>query len=147
MTGFAPKSGTWREKAAESFARQTAMTTLQAKLVSAEPGDVVIDMPFVSQFAQHHGYMHAGAITTVLDSACGYAAFSLFEDGQSVVTAEFKINFLAPAIGDRFRCIGRVVKPGRTLTICEGRAYAYIGETEKQIALMTATMVPVPEKG
>ena len=88
-----------------------------------------------------HGFLHAGIVSTALDSACGYAAFSLMPADAAVLTAEFKINLLNPADGERFRFVADVVKPGRTLTICEARAYAVKGQDEKLVATMTGTLM------
>ncbi|MEO0831299.1 MAG: PaaI family thioesterase [Pseudomonadota bacterium] len=127
---------------AESFAKQGAMARLGVEVVEVEPGRVVLEMPFNAEFSQHHGFLHAGILTTVMDSACGYAAFTLMGKEQEVLTVEFKVNFLAPAAGVRFRCTGEVVKSGRTLTVTEGRAEAIAPDgTTKEVARMTATMI------
>ena len=92
---------------------------------------------------QQHGFLHAGVVSTALDSACGYAAFSLMPEDAAVLTIEFKINLLAPAKGERFRMEGRVLKPGRTITVCEGRAYALQDQKETLIATMNCTLMTV----
>ena len=90
-----------------------------AELTRVEPGLVEIELPFRADLCQQHGFFHAGATSTIADSAGGYAAYSLFPAESSVLTTEYKINLLAPAAGERLRAVGRVVKPGRMLTICD----------------------------
>ncbi|MEM9788429.1 MAG: PaaI family thioesterase [Pseudomonadota bacterium] len=125
------------------FDRQGAMASMGIAVADVAPGRVVLEMPFNADFSQHHGFMHAGVITTAMDSACGFAAFTLMEADAEVLTVEFKCNFLAPARGDRFRFEGNVVKSGRTLTFTEGRAVAPDGDRETVVATITATMMAV----
>ena len=125
------------------FAAQGAMKTLGATVEDVAPGAVTLAMPFRADLTQQHGFIHAGIITTVLDSACGFAAFTLMEEGAEVLTAEFKSSFLAPARGERFRFEGHVLKAGRTLTFTEGRAIAIAKGKETLISSMTATMMSV----
>ncbi|NYT76346.1 PaaI family thioesterase [Alcaligenaceae bacterium] len=126
-----------------SFDAQGLMATLGAQLVLVEEGEVQIALPFSKGLSQQHGYVHAGAITSVVDSACGYAALSMAPHGYEVVTAEFKINFMRPAMGDRFVAIGKVINAGKLLTVCAGEVHAYSGATVKVIAAMQATIVNV----
>lgn len=123
----------------QSFARQTFMATLGAKLVSIEPGRVVIGYDRDDRLLQQHGFLHAGATTTCVDTACGYAALTLAPADSEVLTSEFKVHFLRPAAGAGFIATGTVLKPGRTLTICEGEVTER--DTGSLIAKMTATMV------
>lgn len=132
-----------RERIAVSFKSQGLMTTLGAQLVSVADGEVQIALPFSEQLSQQHGYVHAGAITSVVDSACGYAALTKAPPEYEVVTAEFKINLLRPAIGDRFLAIGRVQSSGKLLTVCTGEVRAFTGAAYKVIAIMQATIVNV----
>ena len=125
----------------ESFERQTFMATLGASLVSVAAGEVVIELPFSSALQQQNGFLHAGVTTAVVDSACGYAALSTMDPDSDVLSVEFKVNLLAPAAGSRFRAVGRVVKAGRTLTVCQGEMIAL--DSGKTVALMTATMIGV----
>jgi len=138
---FEPKDPLYAERVRASFARQDAMKTIGATLESVEPGIVVIEMPWAQALTQQHGFLHAGMVATGLDSACGYAGFSLMPSDAAVLTVEYKINLLAPAQGQRFRMVGEVVKPGRTLTNVEGKAYAIDGDREKLIATMNATLM------
>ena len=128
-----------------SFAAQGLMTTLGAQIALVQNGEVHISLPFSKHLSQQHGYVHAGAITSVVDSACGYAAMTKAPDGYNVVTAEFKVNFMRPAIGQRFLAVGQVQSAGKMLTVCTGevRAYAGAGDDYKVIALMQATIVNV----
>ena len=126
-----------------SFERQTFMAKLGAELATVEPGHVVIELPFRDDLVQQHGYLHAGVVTSVADSACGYAALSLMRPGVNVLSVEFKVNLLAPASGERFRAVGRVVRAGRTLTVCAGEVYALREGAALLVALMQATMMAV----
>lgn len=132
-----------QKRVAASFASQGLMATLGAELVSVADGEVRIALPFSERLSQQHGYVHAGAITSIVDSACGYAALTKFPPDCEVVSAEFKINLMRPAIGERFLAIGRVQSAGRTLTVCTGEVQAFSGSTCKVVALMQATMVNV----
>jgi len=122
------------------------MSTLGIRLEHLRPGDVRFSMPFDPAFSQQHGFLHAGAITTALDSACGFAAFSLMPEDAEVLTVELKVSLLAPARGAMFLIDGRVIKAGRTLSFTEGEAFAITDETRTRIATITATMMTVRER-
>jgi uncharacterized protein (TIGR00369 family) len=115
------------------------MKTLGVELLSLEPGHVELGFDHAEKITQQHGYVHAGAVASVLDSACGYAAFSLMPPEAAVLTAEFKVNLLRPAKGDRYLVEGHVVKSGRTLTVCQ--ASARVDGEPDEIAIMTATLI------
>lgn len=117
------------------------MTTLGARLESAAPGRVVIVLPYATHICQQHGFLHAGVVSTIVDSACGYAALTTMPTGSAVLTVEFKVNLMAPAKGDLFRATGRVMRAGRTLTVTQGEVEAVEGGRETTIALMTATLM------
>jgi uncharacterized protein (TIGR00369 family) len=140
---FQPHDPQFEQRVRGSFERQQAMKTIGASLAGIEPGRVVIELPFSQQLTQQHGFMHAGMIATALDSACGYAASTLFPHDAGILTIEYKINLLAPGKGQLFRMEGIVVKPGRTITVVEGRAYAVDEGKEKLIATMTATEMTI----
>lgn len=142
-TEFKPKDDAYADRVRASFALQGAMGTLGASLADIAPGRVVIELPWAAGLSQQHGFLHAGMVATALDSACGYAGFTLMPEGAGVLTVEFKINLLAPAKGRRFRMVGQVVKPGRTITVTEGRAYAIDGDSEKLIATLGATLMTI----
>lgn len=144
---FTPRSADYAARVRDSFARQAVMTTFGARLVDVMPGRVVAEMPFNPALTQQHGFLHAGVVAAVLDSACGYAAFSLMDDDSAVLTAEFKINLLAPAAGQMFRFDARVIKAGRTLLPSDGRAYAIADGAKKLIATMSATLMAVRGRG
>ena len=125
-------------RVAASFARQTMMATLGAAIVSVDRGRVELSLPHDERFTQQHGFVHAGAVAAVLDSACGYAAFSVMPPEAAVLTASYTINLLAPAVGERFRMTGTVVRAGRTLVVCRGEAFA--GGAATPFAVMQATL-------
>ena len=140
---FEPADAAYADRVRASFGRQAAMATIGATLADIAPGRVVIELPWQQALTQQHGFLHAGMVATALDSACGYAGFSLMSADAAVLTIEFKINLLAPAKGERFRMEGLVLKPGRTITVAEGRAFAIEGEREKLIATMNCTLMAV----
>lgn len=131
-----------QDRITNSFQAQGLMATLGAELALVSEGEVHIALPFSERLAQQHGYVHAGAIASILDSACGYAALTKAPPGCEVVTAEFKINLLRPALGERFLAIGRVQNAGRSLTVCTGEVQAFSGPeaAPKVVAIMQATI-------
>jgi uncharacterized protein (TIGR00369 family) len=140
---FEPQDPAFAERVRASFDKQGAMHTIGATLADIAPGRVVIELPWQQALTQQHGFLHAGMLAAALDSACGYAASTLMPADAGVLTIEFKINLLAPAQGERFRMEGLVVKPGRTITVTEGRAYALHQGREKLIATMGATLMTI----
>jgi uncharacterized protein (TIGR00369 family) len=134
----------YEERVRKSFSRQSVMTTIGAELTLVTPGTVEIEMAHSPGLTQQHGFLHAGIISTALDSACGYAAFSMMPENAAVLTIEFKVNLLAPGKGERFLFRGSVTKPGRTIVVADGQAYAFAADGEvKLIATMTGTMMTV----
>lgn len=119
------------------------MRTLGATLERVTPGEVDVALAFRADLTQQHGFLHAGVVTAVVDSACGYAALSLMEAGAAVLSVEFKVQLLAPARGARFLALGRVVRPGRTLTVVSGELRADDGEA---VALLNGTMMAVRDR-
>lgn len=140
---FSPQVSDFAERVQLSFAKQTVMAFMGAELATVMPGEVEIHLPFRQDLTQQHGLLHAGIVTTIADSACGYAALSLMPAGASVLTVEFKVNLLSPAKGGMFVARGTVVKPGRTITVCSGVVYALGPDESKWIATMTATMMTI----
>jgi len=138
---FEPRNPDFDARVRDSFERQKVMHTLGIRIADLSAGHIVLEMEHSDALTQQHGFLHAGVVSTALDSACGYAAFSLMPAEAAVLTAEFKINLLNPADGTRFRFVADVVKPGRTLTICEARAYALKGQDETLVAMMTGTLM------
>ena len=143
MVDFAPLSPELEAHVRERFHRQRAMLSMGASLAHLAPGEAHIEMPFNPDFTQQDGFMHAGVITTIVDSACGYAAFTLIPMDMRILSVEFKVNFMSPAKGERFTAIGKVLKAGRTLTICSGEVLAHENGQSKLIAVMQATMIAV----
>ena len=132
------------QRVRESFGRQAVMATLGAQLESVEPGRVVITMQHRPELTQQHGFLHAGIVSTALDSACGYAAFSLMPADAAVLTIEFKVNLLAPARGPGFRFEAEVTKAGRTISVVDGSAWQTDANGQPQrVATMTATVMTV----
>jgi uncharacterized protein (TIGR00369 family) len=138
----------------DSIARQRMLSTLGVTVAEVAVGRVVLDLPYRPDLCQQNGYLHAGAITAVADSACGYAALSLMPGDRDVLTVEFKVNLLSPARGDRFRATGEVVRAGRTLTVCAAEVTAWADDAAGaasdaliRVALMQATMMAVTPSG
>jgi uncharacterized protein (TIGR00369 family) len=125
----------------ESFSRQTIMATIGASLESVEKGRVVITLPYAKHICQQHGFLHAGVVTTIVDSACGYAGLTMMSEESAVLTVEFKVNLMAPAKGERFIADGKVVKAGRTLTVTQGEVIAIEGDKRTTVAIITATLM------
>ena len=136
-----PRDVNWKARCEAGFFAQEVMRTLGVSIVDLAPGRVVLQMPFQQAFTQQHGFLHAGTVTTVLDSACGFAAFTLMAADAEVLTVEFKSNFLAPAKGLLFRFEGEVVKSGRTLSVTRGTAFA----DDVAVSTMQATMMAVTQ--
>jgi uncharacterized protein (TIGR00369 family) len=144
MAEFVPKDPDYERRVRESFARQRAMETFGARLLRVAPGEVEIGFDSDGAFTQQHGYLHAGVVTALVDTACGYAALSLSEPGAEVLSVEFKLNLLSPAAGESFAARARVVRAGRNITVCAGDFYALKGGgPEKIVATMLATMMKV----
>jgi len=138
---FEPKNPDYLKVAAATFDRQQAMRTLGISISRLEAGEVDLTMSYSPEWTQQNGFVHAGIITAGLDTACGIAAFTLMPPGCDILTVEFKTNLLAPAKGERFAFRAHVVKPGRTLTVCDARGFAQASGGETLIATMTATLM------
>ncbi len=143
MSTFTPPNLDFENYLRGRFTKQKAMQTIGATLGDVRPGEVTINLPFHEKLTQQDGFLHAGIVTTIVDSACGYAAFTLMPLGSRVLSVEFKVNLMSPAIGELFVAIGKVIKPGRTITVCSGEVFAYQGEESKLVALMQATMIRI----
>lgn len=126
-----------------SFARQGYMAAIGAELVHLAAGEVDIALPFSDRLTQQDGYLHAGVVAGAADSACGYAALTTMDAEAEVLTVEFKVNLLAPAAGERLVARGRVLRTGRTLTVCRGDAVTISGGLEKHVATLTATLIAI----
>lgn len=144
MTSFKLRMPNFESKVRASFANQQIMSTLGASLEHVAPGVAEISLPFDTALTQQHGYLHAGIITTIVDNACGYAALSLMKADATVLTIEYKVNFLSPAVGTHFLARGEVIRAGRTITVCRGEVFAMSKERgRKVVATMQATMIAV----
>ncbi len=142
-----PHDPQFEQRVRASFARQQAMTLIGAELTEVAPGRTTIVLPFRATLTQQHGFVHAGIVTAIVDSACGYAALSLMPLDAGVLTIEYKVNLINPAAGERFVAIGAVVKPGRTIVVCTGEVRAVRADgTELAVAIMQATMMVVRER-
>jgi uncharacterized protein (TIGR00369 family) len=140
-----PPDPEFESRVRASFSRQKLLVTLGAQVVLVDAGEVHLLAPFDDRFTQQDGFLHAGIVTTLVDSACGYAAFTLMPAGSRVLSVEFKVNLLSLARGDRFRAEGRVIKAGRTITVCEGKLFSIQGAEETLCAIMQATMMCIRE--
>ena len=129
------------EEIAESFAKQTIMGLLGAQLTRVEPGIVEISLRYRADLAQQHGYLHAGIVTTIADSACGYAAYSLMPPNSEVLSVEFKVNMLRPAKGQTFTALAEVVKAGKTLTVVRADVFGVDEDRRELVATMLGTMI------
>lgn len=134
------------ERVRNSFARQGLMSHLGAKMVEVAPGQVIIHLPFRPEVTQHHGYFHAGGTSAIADTAGGYAAYTTFPDESSVLTVEYKLNLLNPGQGDYLEAIGRVVKPGRTLTVCQLDVWGVSGDRRVHVATGVQTLIRVQSR-
>jgi uncharacterized protein (TIGR00369 family) len=141
MSELVPSDAEYEGRVRESFARQRVMRLLGARIERVAPGAVDLVLPYREDLTQQDGYVHAGVITTVADSACGYAAYTLMPAGSGVLSVEFKVNLLRPAAGDEFVAEARVVKAGRTLTVTRCDIHARAEGSTKLVATMTATMI------
>ena len=141
MTDFKPAEPAFDERVRASFGRQKVMALLGARLIGVRPGEVKIELPFRDDLTQQHGYFHAGITSTIADSAGGYAGYTLFPPDSSVLTVEFKINLIAPAKGDRLVAIGKVIKPGRTLTVCQFEVDVFDGGRATACAVGMQTLM------
>lgn len=141
MSSFQIQDADFERRVRESFSRQHVMSLIGASLRRVEPGVVDIVLPYRNDLTQQDGYIHAGILTTVADSACGYAAYTLMPAGSEVLSVEFKVNLLRPAAGEVFVAEARVLKAGKTLTVTRGDVHGVMGGETKLIATMLATMI------
>ena len=146
MPSWEPSDAAYQARIRASFARQSIMATIGADLTKVAPGAIDIELPYRGDLTQQHGFLHAGVITIIADSACGYAALSLMPARASVLTVEYKVNLLAPAAGERMIARGRVLKPGKTLTVCTADVVAISEGREKTIATMTGTLMAIYDR-
>ena len=141
------KDPNYEKRVRDSFAKQQLMRTIGAAMTDVEPGVVTIRLPFRDDLGQQHGFLHAGAIAAVADSACGYAALSLMPAEAGVLSIEFKVNMLSPAKGDAIIARGTVIRAGRTIMVCRADVHAVTGSEQKLVAAMQGTMMVVEGRG
>jgi len=143
---FEPINPHFEQAVRDSFAAQALMSTIGARLERVAAGEIEIRVPYRVDLTQQHGFLHAGVVAAALDSACGYAALSLMPEGVGVLSIEFKTNLLAPARGDELIARGRVVRAGRTVTVCQADAFMIEAGDEKPVATMLATMMTIRDR-
>jgi uncharacterized protein (TIGR00369 family) len=141
-----PPDPDFEARVRSSFARQGLMETIGAKLLKVGPAEAQIELPYSKAITQQHGFVHAGIVSTLADNACGYAAYSLMPEESEILGVENKINFLAPAKGERFVGIGRVIKAGRTLAVCSSEVWAYNSGEKTLVAVMQSTLMTVAKQ-
>ena len=141
-----PTNPSFAEDVARSFAQQPIMQLIGARLSLVEPGVVEIALPYRADLTQQRGYLHAGVITTIADSACGYAAFTLMPPGSNVLSVEFKVNLLRPAQGTTFVARAKVIKAGRTLTVVRANVFGIDNNERELVATMQGTMIRVEKR-
>lgn len=145
MTKYEALNPLFAREVNDSFARQSLMSLIDARLTRVDPGRVDITLPFRGDLTQQHGYLHAGIITTIADSACGYAAYSLMPPSSEVLSIEFKINLLRPGKGESFVARAEVIRPGKTVTAVRADVFAVNDGNELLIATMQGTIMCLPK--
>jgi len=136
-----------KQRVQDSFACQPVLATIGATLTRVRSGEVTIELPIRSDLTQQHGFVHAGIVTLVADTACGYAALTLMPPLAAVLSVEFKVNFLSPATGEKLIARGWVIKPGKTIMVCQGEVHARNGGEDKLVAIILATMITREDVG
>lgn len=136
-------TGNFAQRVCDSFAQQQFMKTLGASIAVVEAGRIEISLPFRAELTQQNGFLHAGAVASILDSACGYAALSASPESTNVLSIEFKVNLLSPAVGDTFVARAQVKRAGRKVTVCAADAFAVRGQEEKLVATMLGTIMTI----
>ena len=145
MSSYQPRDPEFEQRVRESFSRQGLMQSIGAGITRVAPGEVDIQLSLRSDLTQQNGFLHTGVVTAIIDSACRYAALSLSPAGSAVLTVEYKVNFVAPAKGDSIVARGKVVRPGGTVTVCSGEAFAVEEGKESLIATMLTTVLLLPD--
>lgn len=140
---FTPRDPDYAARVRASFGHQAVMTLIGAEMTAVEPGATEITLPFRDDLTQQDGYAHAGIVTTIVDSSCGYAALTLTDPSAGVLTIEYKVNFMAPAQGERLIARGHVIRAGRTITVCAGDVTAWRDGAEHPVATMLATIMTI----
>lgn len=141
-----PRNPDFERIVRDSFAAQRLMATIGAELVNVVPGETEIRLAFRDELTQQHGFLHAGVVTSILDSACGYAALSVQPEGVGVLSVEFKTNLLAPARGDLLIARGQVIRAGRTIAVCRADGFMRSNGEEALVATLTATIMTIRDR-
>ncbi len=144
---FEPRNPAWEQKSREIFERQSFMRMLGVRISALSPGFCELELPYREDLCQQNVYVHGGAITSIADTSCGIASSTLLAPEAGILSVEFKYNMMAPAAGERFIARGRVIRPGRTLTIAESAVFAVKNGVETEIGRMLATMMFLEGKG
>lgn len=147
VRAFEPRNPDWENRSREIFERQTFMRMIGARIVSLAPGACDLELPHRDDLCQQNIYLHGGVVTAIADTSCGIASSTLMSAEAGILSVEFKYNMMAPAAGERFIARGRVVRPGRTLTIAESSVVAIKDGGEAEIGRMLATMMFLEGKG
>ncbi len=147
VAGFAPRNPAWEQKSREIFGRQSFMRMIGARIASLSPGYCDLELPYREDLCQQNVFLHGGVITSIADTSCGIASSTLLSPEAGILSVEFKYNMMAPAAGERFIARGRVIRPGRTLTIAESAVFAVKDGVENEIGRMLATMMFLEGKG
>jgi len=145
MTGPKPRTSNFEEMVRSSFSKQAFMDLIGAEITSVRPGFCEIKLPYKEELSQQHGFFHGGLVGTLSDNASGYAAFSLMDDGDGVLTVEFKVNLMAPAVGEALVVRGEVVRAGKTLTVCQSNVFALKDGVEKHCAVAQVTLMSIKD--
>ncbi len=146
MATFDPRDPNYEDKVRDSFSRQAFMGLLGAELLLVEPGMVEIGLAYRDDLTQQHHFFHGGVIGTLADNVCGYAAYSMTPPNATVLTVEYKLNFIAPGEGEKLFARGQVLKPGRTLTVCEAKVWAVKNGRHKQCATALVTIMNLADR-
>ncbi len=145
MSKHTPRNPQFAETVRSSFYKQGFMNLIEAELTDVQLGSCEIKLPYKEELSQQHGFFHGGVVSTLADNASGYAALSLMEEGDGVLTVEFKINLMAPAVGDFLVTRGEVVRAGKTLTVCQSNVFAVKGGVEKHCAVTQVTLMTIKD--
>lgn len=143
---YKPRFARYRQRVFDSFNLQNVMHTMNVSMTEVRPGQVKLEFPYQESLVQQHGFIHAGVVSTVLDSACGYAAFSLMPKEAGVLTVEFKVNLLSPAEGEHFIAVGTVKRQGRLISVADGELYARQSGEKKLVASMVGTLMAIYDR-
>lgn len=143
-TPFEPRNPDFEARVRDSFSRQPFMAHIGASLEVVEPGYVEVHLPYREELTQQHGFIHGGALATIADNAAGYAAFTLMAADTSILTVEYKLNILRPGQGEKMIAKGKVIKPGRNLTVVDSDVYAVRGGEEVLCVASIQTLMALP---